>query len=46
MELAIDPDMVANRARCADKALFALNNMIGNGNIDFAELKRILEGKE
>lgn len=45
MELTVDADMVADRARCADKALFALNNMIGNGQIDFGELKRILEGR-
>lgn len=45
MESIIDPDLVADRARCADKALFALNNMIGNGQIDFGELKRILEGR-
>lgn len=45
MESVIDADLIIDRARCADKALFALNNMIGNGMIDYGELKRILEGK-
>lgn len=45
MESSPEFDAIVERARCADKALFALTNMIGNGNIDFGELKRILEGR-
>lgn len=45
MESTVDFESVVERARCADKALYALNNMVGNGSIDFGELKRILEGK-
>lgn len=45
MESTIDFDFVMDRARCADKALYALTNMMGTDIIDLGELKRILEGK-
>lgn len=45
MESSTDFDAIVDRARCADKALFALNKMIGDGKIDWAELRSILEGK-
>jgi len=45
MESTIDFDQIMDRARCADKALFALTNMMGTDIIDLGELKRILEGR-
>lgn len=45
MDSQLDLDLIMEKARNADRALYELNNMMGNHVLDLGRLRGILEGK-